>query len=290
VQLTEKSRGAWEVATLPGSPAAGSAVYAANYLVPAAATGALGSFPQPPGSLTASGPEHPLGTVVSYVTAADTPAVSYTDGTAWQTATLPGTATGVTGISAFPVAHQPIQVYLDTASGPVMDTTGDTAPPTGPWTTAPLPAAPTDFAGRVLLYSAGSGDQPAAEAAATAAGLPASQVTTSFAVAWASTLDGQHLVITVGQAASNALEYNTCGWANPSGVDPGSTPFDYVTAARTTLPGAELFLNGASSNASQEQQRATDLAYFATHGSLPAGQTSAPAAAPTSRTCLGAAS
>jgi hypothetical protein len=142
----------------------------------------------------------------------------------------------------------------------------------------------------VLLYAAGADDRPAADAAASAAGLPESQVTTSFATAWAATLSGQRLVITVGQAATNALEYNRCGWANPSAVDPGSTPFDYVTGARTTLPGADLFLNGAAATASQGPARAADLAYFATHGALPPGVTALPKAASAGRTCLGAAS
>jgi hypothetical protein len=289
-QLTEKSRGSWPVTLLPGASAAGSTVFAANYLVPAAAAGALGAFPQPPGSLDRLGPAHPLGTAVAYLGANGAPAVSFADGGAWQTAALPGATSAVTGISAFPVAHQPIQVYFDEASGRAMDTTGDTASPSGPWSTQALPSSPATFADRVLLYAAGSGDEPAAQAAGTAAGLPAGQVTTSFDVAWAATLDGQHLVITVGQAATNALEYNVCGWPNPSAVDPGSTPFDYVTAPRTTLPGAELFLNGAAATASQGQERATDLAYFATHGVLPPGETAVPTAARAARSCLGAAS
>jgi hypothetical protein len=277
------------VLALPGAPVAGSAVNAANYLVPAAAAGPLGAFPQPPGSLTNPAPQHPLATAVAFLGAGGAPTVAYDAGAGWQSAQLPGTATAVDGIGAFPVAHQPLQVYLETASGPAMDTTGDTAPATGPWSQQPLPAAPATFPDRVLLYAAGAADKPAADAAAAGAGLPASQVTTSFATAWAATLSGQRLVITVGQAATNALEYNRCGWANPSAVDPGSTPFDYVTAARTTLPGAELFLNGAAATASQGPARAADLAYYATHGVLPPGVTTVPKAAAASRTCLGSA-
>jgi len=289
VQLTAKSHGAWATTALPGIPAAGSAISAANYLEPAAATGALGAFPNPPGSLTDSTPQQPLGTAVAYVTRAGAPTVSYSDGGAWRTAALPGTAKAVTGVSAFPVAHQPVQVYLDTASGPAVDTTADTASGSGPWTEQPLPSTPATFADRVLLYAAGAGDEPVAAAAATAAGLPSGQVTTSFDAAWAATLAGQRLVITVGQAATNALEYNTCGWANPSAMDPGSAPFDYVSAARTTLPGAELYLNGAAATASQGRERATDLAYFAVHGALPSGATLPKLAYP-GYTCLGTAS
>jgi len=290
VAVTERDHGRWAATSLPGEAARGSAVTATNYLLPAAVSGALGTFAQPPGSMDRSGPAHPLGIVVSYLGSRGTPAVTYDDGTGWHTAALPGHATAVTGITAFPVAHQPIQVYLQTASGPVMDTTGDTAPPTGPWATQTLPSAPVTFADRVLLYAAGSSDEGEADAAASAAGLPESQVTTSFAVAWAATLSGNYLVITAGQAATNALEYNVCGWSNPSAVDPGSTPFDYVTAQRTTLPGAGLFLNGAAAAPAQDQERATNLAYDAVHGALPPGETTVPPAAKASRICLGSAS
>jgi hypothetical protein len=289
VALTERDHGRWTPTALPGDAVPGSSVTAADYLLPTAVSGALGAFAQPPGSLNRSGPEHPLGIVVSYLGSGGTPAVTYDDGTGWQTAALPGAATAVTGISAFPVAHQPVQVYLQTSSGAATDTTGDTAPPTGPWATRSLPNAPAAFADRVLLYGGGSGDKSTADAAANVAGLPASQVTTSFAVGWAAALSGNYLVITVGQAATNALEYNVCGWPNPSAVDPGSTPFGYVTAPRTTLPGAELFLNGAAATASQGQERATDLAYYAVHGALSPGEASVPAAARASRTCLGSA-
>ncbi|GAB3396469.1 hypothetical protein GCM10027568_30600 [Humibacter soli] len=288
VQLTQKSRGAWNVTALPGSPAAG-AVAASTYELPSAVSGAIGNFPNPPGTLV-NGPAQPLGTVVAYAGADGHPAVTYNDGSGWRTASLPGTTTGVTGIAAEPIAHQPLQVYFDTASGPAMDTTGDTAPPSGPWTTQDLPKAPAAFADRILLYSAGSGDLAAAQAAAAAAGLPSSQVTTSYQVAWAATLSGDHFVIAVGQAALNALESNTCGWTNPSAVDPGSTPFDYVTRALNVLPGADLFMNGAAATASQTQQRAVDMAYYAVHGVLPAGQTALPAAAASAHTCLGSAS
>ena len=288
VQVTQKSRGAWNITALPGSPAAG-AISASTYELPSAVSGPIGNFPNPPGTLV-DGPAQPLGTVVAYLGSDGHPAVTYNDGSGWQTAALPGTATAVTGIAAEPIAHQPLQVYLDTASGPAMDTTGDTAPPSGPWTTQTLPKTPATFADRVLVYSAGSGDLPAAQAAAAAAGLPASQVTTSFQVAWAATLSGNYFVVAVGQAALNALEYNTCGWTNPSAVDPGSTPFDYVTRLLNVLPGADLFMNGAAATASQTQERATDIVYYAVHGALPTGETAVPAAARSSRTCLGSAS
>ena len=289
-ELTEGSHGSWSESALQGTPAEGSAVAATNYLLASAVTGGLGSFVQPPGTLDASGAAHPLGTAIAYLTDGGTPAITYSDGSGWHTTTLPGTATSLAGISAHPVAHQPIQVYLETANGPVMDTTGDTAPPTGPWTTQSLPTGPATFADRVLLYAATADDRAAADAAATAAGLPASQVTSSFALAWAATLSGQHLVITSGTAATSALEYNVCGWTDPSAEDGGSTPYDYVTAARTTLPGAGLFLNGSAATASQGPQRVADLTYYALHGTLPSGQTSVPAPARAVYACAGSAS
>jgi hypothetical protein len=91
----------------------------------------------------------------------------------------------------------------------------------------------------------------------------------------------------VGQAALDALEFNTCGWANPSVDIPGSTPFDYVTRPLNALIPAGLFMNGAAATASLTPQRATDLAYYAVHGTLPPGVTTVPAAAPAVRACSG---
>ncbi|GAB3808588.1 hypothetical protein GCM10028798_34780 [Humibacter antri] len=290
VKLTERAWGWWSASALTGSPAKGSAVAAANYMLPSAVTGGLGAFVQPPGTLTPSSAKQPLGTAVAYLTAGGKPAVTYDDGDGWHTAALPGTATSLDGISAHPIAHQPIQVYLTTSQGPVADTTGDTAPPSGPWTTQALPSAPATFADRVLVYGATPGDTAAAEAAAVAAGLAASQVTSSFAVAWAAVLSGNYLVITSGTAATSALEFNVCGWENPSAEIAGSTPYDYVTAARTTLPGADLFLNGSAATSASGPQRVADLTYFAAHGVLPPGQTSVPTPARAVYACAGSAS
>jgi hypothetical protein len=91
----------------------------------------------------------------------------------------------------------------------------------------------------------------------------------------------------VGQAAINALEYNPCGWDNPSTDIPGSTPFDYVTRPLNVLIPAGLFMNAAASTASLTPERATDMVYYAVHGTLPPGVTSVPAAARTARACLG---
>jgi hypothetical protein len=278
--------GAWNVTALPGSPAPGSSLAATTYLLPSAETFPFGDFPQPPGSLAPSGPAQPLGTEAFYLTASGAPAVTFDDGSGWQTAALPGAADAITGASAYQVVYQPMQLFLSSsAGGPAEDSTGGA--PSGTWTTMSLPATPSVFADRVVVYAATPADAAAALSAAAAAGLPASQVTTSFATAWDDTLSGTYLLFAVGQAAINALEYNPCGWDNPSTDIPGSTPFDYVTRPLNVLIPAGLFMNAAASTASLTPQRATDMVYYAVHGTLPPGVTSVPAAARTARACLG---
>ena len=122
----------------------------------------------------------------------------------------------------------------------------------------------------MALYAATPADAAAALSAAAAAGLPAGQVTTSFATAWDDTLSGGYLVISVGLAATDALYFNVCGWANPSTDIPGSTPFYSVTGPWDALPGAGAFENAAADSAPLAQQRVTDLAYYAVHDTLPA--------------------
>ena len=289
-EISGTTAGAWHVTGLPGSPAPGSSLAATTDLLPSAVSGPLGSFPQPPGSLTPSGPVEPLGTEAFYRTASGAPGVTFDDGTGWQTTVLPGTGlpgTGaITGVSAYPVAYQPMQLFLVTRGGePAEDST--VGAPSGTWTTQALPGSPSTFADRVLLYAATPDDKTAALSAAAAAGLPAGQVTTSFVTAWDDTLSGSYLLFAVGQAALDALEYNTCGWANPSTDIPGSTPFDYVTRPLNALIPAGLFMDGAAATASLTPQRATDLAYYAVHGTLPPGVTTVPTAAPAVRACSG---
>jgi hypothetical protein len=278
--------GRWKVTALPGEPAQGGGLAASTYLLPSAVTGPFGSFPQPPGSLTPSGPAEPLGTEAFYLTASGAPGVTFGDGTGWRTAALPGNGAAIAGASAYPVAYQPVQVFLASATGGLAEDATSGAP-SGTWTTQALPDRPATFADRVVLYAATSADQVAALGAAAAAGLPAGQVSTSFATAWDDTLSGGYLVISVGLAATDGLYFNVCGWANPSTDIPGSTPFYYVTGPRDTLPGADAFENAAASSASLAQQRVTDLVYYAVHGMLPPGVTSVPSAAGPVYTCTG---
>jgi PKD repeat protein len=288
-QASGTTAGRWNVTSLPGPPdgvSSGGSLAATTYLLPSAMTGPFGSFPQPPGSRTPSGPAEPLGTEVSYLTASGAPAVTFDDGTGWQTAGLPGTGDAITGVSAYPVVYQPMQLFLSSAAGNLTEDATSGAP-SGTWAALTLPATPATFADRVELYAATPADDAAALSAAAAAGLPVSQVTTSFATAWDDTLSGSYLVISVGQAALDALEYNTCGWDNPSTGIPGSTPFDYATRPLNVLIPPGLFVNGAASSASLTQQRATDLAYYAVHGTLPPGVTAVPAATGAQRACSG---
>jgi hypothetical protein len=131
------------------------------------------------------------------------------------------------------VAYQPTQLFLSGAAGAMTEDSGAGAP-AGAWTTQALPASAATFKDRVVLYAAAPADDTAALTAA-AAGIPAGQVTTSFATAWDDTLSGGYLVISVGQAATGALYCNACGWANPSVDIPGSTPF-YDVSCRLVLP------------------------------------------------------
>ncbi len=94
-------------------------------------------------------------------------------------------------------------------------------------------------------------------------------------------------MISVGLAATDALYYNVCGWANPSTDIAGSTPFYDVTGPLDTLPGAGAFENAAASSAPLARQRAAGLAYYAVHGTLPPGVTSVPAAASPVYACSG---
>jgi len=285
-QAGASTTGRWHVAGLPGSPAPGSGLAATTYLLPSAPSGAPGSFPQPPGSLSPSGPAAPLGTEAFYRTGSGAPGVTFDDAAGWRTAALPGAVGAITGASAYPVAYQPMQLFVSGAAGGLTEDTTSGAP-SGTWTTQPLPDTPATFADRVVLYAATPADAAAALSAAAAAGLPAGQVTTSFATAWDDTLSGGYLVISVGLAATDALYFNVCGWANPSTDIPGSTPFYSVTGPWDTLPGAGAFENAAAASASLAQQRVTDLAYYAGHDTLPAGVTSVPAAASPVYACSG---
>jgi len=264
--------GGWQTQQLSAAPAAGSTLSAAP---------AAGSTLSATDTLTSAGA---VVDEVFYLTSGGTPAVTWWTGSAWQSASLPGTATAVDAVSGNDVPGSVQQVFL--TDGGTLSVESSSAPGAS-WSTSALPSSPTAYPGTVLLYAATSADDSTALTAAAYGGLPSSQVTTDFATAWAATLSGNHLVITVGQAAYNALFDNPCGWANPSQEDPGTTPFDYVIRPlNVTL--TNLFLVGQAATASQSQKRTDDLAYYAVHGALPSGAT-VPTVANPGYTCLGSA-
>jgi PKD domain/CHAP domain len=280
--------GPWQVTELPGTPAPRSTLAATTYLLPSMIPATPGSFPQPPGSTTPSNIAEPLGSEAFFLTASGSPAVTFNDGTGWQTATLPGTASSIVAASAYQVEEEPSDLFLSGTGGLTEETTGArSGDPSGSWTSLTLPETPATWADQIVLYAADPADAAAALSAATAAGLPSSQVITSFATAWADALSGHYLVFAVGSPAVAALYFNVCGWANPSALPAGSTPFSYDLGPINTLPGAGVFVNAASDSAADTQALATDLAYYALNGTLPPGVTSLPAAVGPPYACAG---
>jgi PKD domain/CHAP domain len=282
--------GKWDVTDLPATPAATTSLAATTYLLPSVIPATPGDFPGQPGSTTSSTVADPLGTEAFYLTASGSPAVAWNDGTGWQTATLPGTATGVVAATAYQVEEEPSNLYLSGSAGLTEETTGArSGDPSGTWTSLTLPDTPATWADQIVLYAADPADASAAQAAAAAAGLPASDVTTSFAAAWADTLSGQYLVFAVGGPAVAALYFDVCGWSNPSALPAGSTPFYYYVGEQppNVLPGADAFIDAASDTAADTQALATDLAYYALNGTLPAGVTSLPVTEGPPYACVG---
>jgi PKD domain/CHAP domain len=206
-------------------------------------------------------------------------------GGTWATQALPGTATSLLAQGDYAVPGSPQSVFFGNAQGIEEDSNpGGSAT----WTqSGPLPDTAATFADRVVLYGATQADVAAATQAATSAGLPSSAVTGSFATAWDHALSGNYLVITVGLAATDALYFNVCGWANPSDAFPGSTPFLLATPPVDQLPGASTIEEAAGSTAPDTENLAYDLAYYALNGQLPSGVTSLPTEASPQFTCSG---
>lgn len=283
----------WKTSTLPGTPATAGGKAATSYLLPSALPATVGDFPQPPGTLTDTSDTAPLGMEVFYLTASGTPAVTYDDGTGWQTKALPGTGESIAGASAYQVDEEPSNLYLNDAGAITEETTGArSGDPSGAWSAAPsLPTAPSTWANQIVLYAADSADTATAQAAAAAAGLPAQQVTTSFAAAWADTLDGNYIVYAVGTPAVRALYSNLCNWANPSDLAGPGTPFSYGVSPVNSLAqvGPGIFMNSAGATAADTLAITTDLAYYALHGALPPGVTTVPAQIVAPYACMGSA-
>jgi len=177
---------------------------------------------------------------------------------------------------------QPAELFLAGGATPRLDAESGPA-----WTAATLPGTAATLAERMLLYAAAPGDLASARRAALAAGVPASGVTGSFSTAWAAALNGNYLVIAVGPAANDALYFNTCGWADPSGESAGGTPFVLSSTPLNQVPGVDSYQDAAAATVAQTPRLTAALAYYATHGKLPAGMTKLPGAAAPARVCSG---
>ena len=142
---------------------------------------------------------------------------------------------------------------------------------TGPVTSSPI-----------VLYAADPASLSTATTAARRVGLPAISVTGTFAQAWTDTVNGQHLVIAIGQAAANALSTDACGWPRPAGTG-SATANSYPGRPLRARPGARIFELGDGATAAVAQR----LLHYAVTGTLP-GEGAPPAGSvrPTS-TCLG---
>jgi hypothetical protein len=196
------------------------------------------------------------------------------------TVAIPAAVTEVTSAGTDPAALAALTSVLRAAGIPAV--VGE-----GVFENFLLSAVPALFKYDVRLYAADPVDYQAALAAASAAGLPADQVTQSFAVAWDQTSSGEYLVIAVGGPADDALYYNVCGWTAPDGLGAGSTPFSYAAGPGDSLPTMNSYENGAGQTAAETAALSADLAYYAVHGSFPPGVTSPPPAAAAEYACAG---
>lgn len=254
------------ITELPGTPAPGTQLASSAYL-----TGS---------SSSAAGGQVPMGQAVYYLTSSGQPEVDYSTASglqqSWLTATLPGTGTGIYGADAYQEPGQSLSVYLSDSGQLSLD---QASSPSGTWSPVSLPTTTSTWANQIVLYAATSADQATALAAAAAAGLPASDVITSFYDAWLDTETAdEYLVISIGEAASTALYQNPCGWANPSdgGYATGTTPFSIQYPPLDSVPGAadvDYFEEGDALDSTQTPALITDLVDYAAHGTFPTGVT-----------------
>jgi hypothetical protein len=131
----------------------------------------------------------------------------------------------------------------------------------------------------IRVYAADNTDMALAVQIAHRLALSPGDVTGSFNQAWDDTAAGNHLLLTVGQAALNALYTNPCGWSNPAREGRGHTPFSVVDATLRQPPGADIFENAAAFKSADTGQLAAELMHYVLSGTLPNGGTplSAPA-------------
>jgi hypothetical protein len=149
----------------------------------------------------------------------------------------------------------------------------------------PGAALPTSYP--VVLYAADPASMAVAAATARTLALPPGDVTGSFSQAWTDVSGGADLVLAVGQAAGDALNFNACGWSNPAGEAGGSTPFFDVGVPLQSPPGADIFEPAGGSSTFVTARLTSQLAQYALAGTLPddGGPPAGPAAF--QDTCLG---
>ena len=139
----------------------------------------------------------------------------------------------------------------------------------------------------VVLYAADQASMAVAVSTAQRLALPLSDVTGNFTDAWNDVTAGSDLVLSVGQAALNGLNNNTCGWPDPAGTGAGSTPFYYAGQPLQQSAGADVFENSADTSTVLTALVTARLMHYDLAGTLPdeGGQPVGPNA-PT-KACLG---
>jgi hypothetical protein len=139
----------------------------------------------------------------------------------------------------------------------------------------------------IVLYAADKASMAVAVAAAQRLALPLTDVTGNFTDAWNDVAGGSDLVLSVGQAALNGLNNNTCGWPDPAGTGAGSTPFYYAGQPLAQPAGPDVFENSAGTSTLLTALVTARLMHYALAGTLPdeGGQPVGPNA-PT-QACLG---
>ena len=122
--------------------------------------------------------------------------------------------------------------------------------------------------GSVVLYAADPQSMSIAVAEAKNLALPAGSVTGDFETAWTADSSSSDVVIAVGQAASSALFYNACGWANPAGDGAGSTPFGFPSTPLSSGQ-AGSFEAAFGADTSATARLTAQFAHYALVGTLP---------------------
>jgi Domain of unknown function (DUF1906) len=139
----------------------------------------------------------------------------------------------------------------------------------------------------VVLYAADPASMAVALQTARQLALPQSVITGNFEQAWNDVSAGTDVVVAVGQAATNALNQNPCGWANPAGTGAGTTPFFYIGVPLTGPAGPDVFEPSGGATPALTALITTQLMHYALAGTIPndGGRPDGPT--PPAEVCLG---